>query len=170
MKELLLFRHAKSDWENPLLSDHDRPLNKRGQNDAPEMGELVKKLNILPDLVFVSSAKRTQQTFQLWSRTSGYNGVVITKREFYLSSARQYIKQIQEHAGQANRVLVIGHNPVMEELTASLISGSMDADVIFPTAAMAFFDVMIADWKKLETGTAKLRWLITPDMLKTLNE
>lgn len=169
MKELLLMRHAKSDWANENISDHDRPINKRGQADAPMMGEFIKNQNLLPDVLFVSSAKRAQQTSQLWTQGSGFDGTTITRREFYLSSASQYINQIAEYTGEANRIMVIGHNPVMEQLTSVLIGKMDDVHITFPTSCMVLLELPISSWDQLSPGLGILKWMMTPKMLKKIN-
>jgi phosphohistidine phosphatase len=65
MKTILLLRHAKSSWEDPDLPDYDRPLNKRGKNDAPRMGKLLKDKDIIPDLIISSTAARAKKTAEL---------------------------------------------------------------------------------------------------------
>ena len=72
-RTLILIRHAKSSWNNPLHSDFDRPLNERGNHDAPLMGKKLKLLNIIPDLIVASSAKRTRQTAKLIAEKVGYD-------------------------------------------------------------------------------------------------
>jgi len=74
MKTLLILRHAKSSWSHPGLSDHDRPLNKRGKRDAPRMGQLLREEGLLPDLIISSSAKRAKTTAERVSNESGYVG------------------------------------------------------------------------------------------------
>lgn len=168
MKELLLMRHAKSDWYAGISSDHDRPLNKRGEEDAARMGKLTALQSIMPDFVFVSSAQRTQQTFQIWSEACTYNGDSVTRREFYLSSATQYLNQINQYQGNAERMMVIGHNPVMEELLSLLIGGNEYPSVVFPTAAMALLELNTNSWKHLKPASCNLKWFVHPRFVKRL--
>ena len=72
-RRLVMIRHAKSSWANPLQSDFERPLNDRGKTEAPEMGEKLKELGVLPDLVISSSAKRTRQTAKRIATATGYD-------------------------------------------------------------------------------------------------
>src|SRR2546423_519910 len=71
-KRLVLVRHAKSSWSNPLQSDYERPLNERGMRDAPEMGKRLKKAEIIPDLIIASTAKRAAETAKKVAAGVGY--------------------------------------------------------------------------------------------------
>ena len=83
MKTLLLLRHAKSSWKVPDLSDHDRPLNRRGKKDAPKMGRLLKEKELVPDLVIDSTARRAKDTASAVAKHSGYKGKKITLESLY---------------------------------------------------------------------------------------
>lgn len=166
MKELLLMRHAKSDWSNQGQSDHDRTLNKRGQSDAELMGRFIKNKNTVPDLVFVSSAKRAQQTFQLWAKGCGFEGSSITRKELYLSSATQYLSQVTGYQGDAQRLMIIGHNPVMEDLASALISNPADTHIAFPTSAMVLIRFDIKHWAEASPYSGILRWHEVPKAIR----
>ena len=73
MKTVLILRHAKSSWADPLLPDHDRPLNKRGQRTATQMGQLLRKQKLVPELILTSTAKRARETAILIAQSSQYN-------------------------------------------------------------------------------------------------
>ncbi|MFB3041695.1 MAG: histidine phosphatase family protein, partial [Candidatus Poribacteria bacterium] len=83
MKTLLILRHAKSSWEHPELTDHDRPLNKRGKRDAPRMGKLLRVQGLVPDLIMSSTAKRARSTAKTVARKSGYKEKVELTPAFY---------------------------------------------------------------------------------------
>ncbi len=76
MKTLLVLRHAKSSWKDSGLADHDRPLNKRGKHDAPRMGTLLAKEDLVPDLIISSSAKRAKSTAEAVAMNCGYDGEI----------------------------------------------------------------------------------------------
>src|SRR5687767_11102467 len=87
MKTLLLLRHAKSSWKDSALDDHERPLNKRGKNDAPKMGRLLRNEDLLPDLIIASSAKRCRKTAEHVIQNSGYRGETRFCAELYEADA-----------------------------------------------------------------------------------
>jgi phosphohistidine phosphatase len=145
MKTLLLLRHAKSSWKDSDLDDHDRPLNKRGKKDAPKMGRLLREEEMLPDLVIASSAKRCRKTAEHVIHSSGYRGETRIHGELYEAGAeklRQFLANLDDSIGC---VLLIAHNPGMEELLEPL------AGVYTPlsTAALAHVDIPIDSWRDL---------------------
>ena len=96
MKTVLILRHAKSSWNDPLLSDHDRPLNKRGKRDAPYIGEFLKRRQLVPDLILSSTAKRARKTAQAVAKASGSDGTVEIITSFYHSEPNTYISQLAD--------------------------------------------------------------------------
>lgn len=145
MKTLLVLRHAKSSWKHPETSDHDRPLNKRGKRDAPRMGQLLAERGLRPDLIISSTAKRARLTADAVARHAGYAGTVQLERRLYLASPTEVIDVVREAAGTAQCVLVVGHNPGLEDLVARL-TGQGEA---LPTAALAAIRLSIRVWKDL---------------------
>ena len=83
MKTLLIMRHAKSSWKEQDLPDHDRPLNKRGEKDAPRMGKLLKDEDLIPDLIMSSSAVRAKKTAELVVKTCKYKGKIVLNHSLY---------------------------------------------------------------------------------------
>jgi phosphohistidine phosphatase len=149
MKTLLLLRHAKSSWKASDLDDHDRPLNKRGKSDAPRMGQLLKDENLLPDLIVTSSAKRCRKTAEHVIHSSGYRGETRITGELYEAGAEKLRGVCRTLSDQANRVLLIGHNPGLEEFLETL------AGVYTPltTAALAHLEVPIDQWTLFDSET-----------------
>ena len=141
MLELLLLRHAKSSWNSPANSDHERPLNPRGRAAAPRMGELCRELDLVPDLVLSSDSARTRETFDLFAQSAGFAGEVRFLPELYHASASVLLESLAD-AGPARRPLLLAHNPGMEDLFERL-SGEYER---FPTAALAAFQLAIDDW------------------------
>jgi phosphohistidine phosphatase len=149
MKTLLLLRHAKSSWKDSDLDDHDRPLNKRGKQDAPRMGQLLKEENLLPDLIAASSAKRCRKTAEHIIDESGYRGETRITGELYEADAqklRDWVAMLPDHV---NRVVIIGHNPGMEAFLETLVG------VYTPlsTAALAHVEVPIDAWSRFNGET-----------------
>lgn len=157
MKTLLILRHAKSAWGNSQLSDHDRPLNGRGQYDAPRMGAWLKQKNMVPELIISSTAERALTTAELVAQACEFEGELRPTRDFYLAGPPDYIKTLNELPDSYERVMIVGHNPGMEELVALLT----DKDRPMTTANVAVVELPIASWRELtifSDGRLKHDW------------
>lgn len=159
MKTLLLLRHAKSNWKKPDLPDNERPLSKRGKKEAPKVGKYLANNGLLPDLIVSSTARRAQDTAKAMTETSGFEGDTELYQDLYLSDTAAYLDILRCMPDEANRVLMVGHNPVIEELLALLT----DVRVHMTTAALAVIDLPISSWNELNEATdARLQTLWTP--------
>lgn len=145
MKSLLLMRHAKSSWKQEGLTDFDRPLNDRGRTAAPLMAQRLVESDLQPDLLICSMAVRAQETADLVIKTIPFTGPVRREEQLYLAPPRTIISVVSQLATDASRILLIAHNPGLEELTSAL-SGTPRH---MPTAAIAFFELPIDDWDEL---------------------
>ena len=141
MLELLILRHAKSSWANPGMKDHQRPLNERGRKAAARMGRLIRENDLVPDLILSSDSTRTKETVRLCSESSGFNGSIRFMNELYHASCESLLTAAQS-AEEARRVLLVAHNPGMEDLV-ELLGGTFE---IFPTAALAYVRFEIDSW------------------------
>ena len=149
MKTLLLLRHAKSSWKDDSITDHERPLNKRGKKTAPLMGHLLRENNLVPELIVSSTAVRARTTAEAAAEACGYPGEVTLTEELYLATAGEILKYAQDRTEETlGRIMLVGHNPGMEELV-NILSGQREP---FPTAALAVFELGIDSWRKLELG------------------
>jgi phosphohistidine phosphatase len=146
MKTLLILRHAKSEWDEPGVADHDRPLSQRGKRDAPRVGQQLRAEQRVPDLIISSSAKRARKTAKLVAETSGYEGEVLLKDELYLAGPENYLEVLQALPETCQSVMVVGHNPGLEELVEALTG---EAEVL-PTAALAQIALPIMRWQDLD--------------------
>jgi phosphohistidine phosphatase len=144
MKTLLLLRHAKSSWDDPGLSDRDRPLNARGLRDAPKMGELIKQQGLTPDLIIASTATRAQETARHVALHCGYPGAIDSTSSLYLAAPDHYVAYLRCLDEQCTVVMVVGHNPGLEDLL-ELITGSYQK---MPTAALACISLAITRWQE----------------------
>lgn len=158
-RQLILLRHAKSDW--PDVPDRDRPLAKRGRRDAPRIGRWLHDHGYLPDVVVCSNARRARQTWDLVAPELGRSPSVTFEPRAYAASAHTLLYLAQELPGKYHAALLIGHNPGLAELANSLAeplagNGNLSpADLRLPTAAVAIFE-FDEDWPALTPGHARL--------------
>ena len=158
-KSLLVLRHAKSDQHDAEAADYDRPLNKRGTRDAGRMGRLLRDEHLLPDLIMVSTAKRARETVEGLVSGSGYAGDIERKRTFYLAGPDAYIRALSKVQDTHRRVLVVGHNPGMEDLVERLTGTS----ITMPTAALVEIVLPVKHWRELgEETRGELRGVWRP--------
>jgi phosphohistidine phosphatase len=149
MKTLLILRHAKSSWKDEDLSDHDRPLNKRGKANAPQVGEFIQSEGLMPDLILSSSAKRAHQTARLAAEAAGYDGDIRLLRELYAAPPEAYIQALSSLDDRFERVMVVGHNPGLEDLL-QMLTFTVQA---MPTSTIACVDLPIERWTDLNQRT-----------------
>ncbi len=149
MKELLILRHAKSSWKDDRLADFERPLNKRGKTDAPRMGQLLLKMDLVPDQIITSAAKRALLTAKSVAASCEYSGDIKATRSLYMASPDDYIAELQGTADSRDRVMIVGHNPGIEDLVEVLV-GMWER---MPTAALAHVELPIDNWRSMEVDT-----------------
>ncbi len=164
MRQLLLLRHAKSSWDDSVQSDHARPLNPRGRSAAAAMRDVFRNLGLVPDVVLVSSARRTRQTLDAlapWDETP----IIEPMDGLYLASPDQILAIVAGVAETVRSLMVVGHNPGLHELSMTLAGphamssdGHMARQLAegFPAGALAEFTVANS-WRALDpkTGSAE---------------
>jgi phosphohistidine phosphatase len=169
MRQLLLLRHAKSSWDDPRLSDHARPLNARGKRAALGMAHAMRELGLSPDIVLVSSARRTLQTLEALSPLDG-SPLIEPMDDLYLANWPSLLSVLRGLPETARSVLMIGHNPGLHELAmaltgpAGMASGRPETQRLaegYPTAALTEFGVALP-WRLLEAGGGRLLRFLTP--------
>jgi phosphohistidine phosphatase len=178
MRQLLLLRHAKSSWDDPGLSDHARPLNARGRRAAAAMAAAMRELGLQPDLVLVSSSRRTLQTLESLTPFED-NALIEPMDTLYLAPASLLLEAVRKVPETVRSVLMIGHNPGLHEFALALAGdaaatggGGRLASVAagrlaegFPTAALAEFTIA-APWRAVAAGGGRLvRFLLPRDLL-----
>lgn len=166
MLKLLLLRHAKSSWDDLDHSDHQRPLNKRGMKAAPEMGRYIVKQGLTPKLVLSSTATRARQTTQLVTKqfsatTQDQTQIRFIDELYNFSGFHTPLNIIRDNGDHQSPLLLVGHNPTMEELAGELTgTGNSAARALmhekYPTAALAVIDFDIPQWADLQTGIGTL--------------
>ncbi len=159
-KTLYLVRHAKSSWVNPSYSDFDRPLNDRGQRDAPEMGRRLKAKGIRPDLIVCSPARRAIETLELLNAELGVDqDSIYMQKRLYEASTPTLIDIIQSLENSDESAMVIGHNPSMSWV-ATQISGEPIGDL--PTCSVVGLELDSNDWNMAGICAAKKIFLDYP--------
>jgi phosphohistidine phosphatase len=161
MKTLLLLRHAKSSWDDPSQRDFDRPLNGRGLKAAPLIGKFIRRQKIEPDLALSSPAKRAKQTTTLVLESAKITVELRYDERIYEASVARLLEVISRIEEQANLVLIVGHNPGMEELLLGLTGEARR----MPTAALARIALNIEKWNEVRERSGRLEWLVTPKEL-----
>jgi phosphohistidine phosphatase len=160
-KRLALLRHAKSSWAHPDIADHERRLNARGRRDAARVGVYLRQEGIAPDLVLCSSAVRTRETLGLLGLLAPE---VLVEDDLYGASVAELIGRLRRVGDPADSVLLVGHNPGIEDLAGSL-AAEPERLTSFPTAALADLWVPIAAWDELRPGVAAINAFVTPSAL-----
>jgi phosphohistidine phosphatase len=167
MKRLYLLCHAKSSWDDQTLADHDRPLAPRGRRAAKVMAKHLGRKGIAPELVLCSPSTRTRQTLKRIGPGLGKNADVRIEPELYAAPARDLLEVLHKVPDEVESVMLIGHNPGIQDIALSLDSGgaaSRRGRSKFPTAALATLELN-ATWRELEPGSAELVSLVKPKEL-----
>jgi phosphohistidine phosphatase len=171
MLTLLLLRHAKSSWEMPALADYDRPLAKRGLKAAPRMGAEIAVLGLRPDLVLCSGAKRTRETLDLVLAALGPPPPeVVYDDAIYMAPPAGLIQFLRRQPAASTTLMVVGHNPGLEELAELLVGGGDEElretlEEKFPTCALAVITFDAKTWADIAPGTGALARFLTPARL-----
>ena len=168
MLRLLLLRHAKAGWASGAM-DLDRPLSGRGQGAAALMGGYLRDEGLRPDLVLISPARRTQET---WDLVRPLLGDARTREDerIYEAPVLRLLGVVQEVEPAVRTLLMIGHNPGFEDL-AKLLAGEGDQDALlrlgqkYPTAGLAVIDFPQETWAEVQPGTGRLERFTTPKSL-----
>jgi phosphohistidine phosphatase len=156
-KRLRLLRHAKSSWDDPALADHDRPLAPRGRRAAERIGTHLRDEPVEIELVLCSSATRARQTLEL----VGPPGEVRIESSLYGASVGQLLERVRRVPDEVDSVMLIGHNPAMEDLAWLLTEADSLAGEKFPTGALATL-TFTGSWRQLGPGTAGLESFVRP--------
>ncbi|MFB8757790.1 SixA phosphatase family protein [Streptomyces nigra] len=160
LRRLVVLRHAKSAWPDEL-PDHERPLAARGRRDAPVAGRLLAETDCLPDLALCSTALRARQTWDLACAQWGTPPPVRHDRRLYGAGVTDLLDVVHEVSPEVGTLLLVGHNPGLEELVLDLAGDGLD-DLLdevgrkFPTAAAAVLAWHGPGWRDLAPGTALL--------------
>ncbi len=152
MKKLFIIRHAKSDWEDSSLDDFDRPINKKGEKNAPFMGQILANKNIKPDLIISSPALRAITTAQLIAKEVNYEKNITPNQyiyEAYVTSLQEIIEYIHD---SNETVFLVGHNPGVSALAYMLC----DLKENLPTCSIVEIEFNCNSWMDASKGNSKL--------------
>jgi phosphohistidine phosphatase len=168
MKRVYLLRHAKSSWKDRSLADRDRPLARRGRRAAKAMCSHLHAAEIRPDLVLCSPALRTRETLQRIE--PGFRGEVETRidEQLYGASEATLFERVRTLPDEIGSVMLIGHNPGLEELALALASegeGLTRMREKYPTGALATVDLPADRWSAVERGSGELVGYVRPSDL-----
>ncbi|MBC6610910.1 histidine phosphatase family protein [Hymenobacter sp. BT507] len=160
MKILYLMRHAKSSWSYDELNDHQRPLNDRGRDDAPLMGQALAERNIKVDLLLTSSAVRAQSTAVLVARELKYpHDQIVVDESIYRAEVKDLLRVVRECPDTAGSVLLVGHNNTITDF-ANLLSPSPLNEM--STGAVVCLHFRVDSWAAIDRANAEFYFYDTP--------
>lgn len=158
MKTLYLLRHAKSSWKDPDIQDFDRPLNSHGREAAPLVGRFIRKKKLRVDLLLSSPAERARQTAALVKGSAGLAAELLYDERIYEADLVRLVEIVTQSADSADALMLVGHNPGMEELLTFLTGEERH----MPTAALACVVLGVEKWVKVQERAGRLEWLVRP--------
>jgi phosphohistidine phosphatase len=142
-------RHGKSSWKDDKLSDHERPLKKRGKKDSKRMAKVMSSNDLIPDLILSSSAERAKETVEIIVENLEYKNKIVYSDELYMGEPQDFIKVLTALKDDYNTVLIVGHNPGLEAYL-QIIDGEIEA---LPTAGLGQLVLVIDQWEDLSFET-----------------
>ena len=165
MKTVLLIRHAKSSWDDPIMIDFERPLNERGKKDAPIMASKVKERKINIDAFISSPAKRAKKTARLFAEEYKYNeNNILYKTELYHADASTFYEVIENTGNEYESIAVFSHNPGITYFVNELTEVKLDD---MPTCAVFALQADCSKWKDFRKAKKKFLFFDYP---KAMNE
>lgn len=164
MMNLFLCRHAKSSWSEPGLADKERPLNERGKNDAPLMGNILKNKQEFPDLIISSPAKRALKTAKIIAEKLDYKTKNIEiNKNLYMAGINEFIDVISHINKDHKNVMLFSHNYGITDF-ANYISNSDIQNI--PTCGIVKISFVIKNWQEIQNTKGNLQYFIYPKMFK----
>jgi len=165
-RELLILRHAKSDWDAGVAGDFERPLIKRGKKDAPCIGKWLYREGLVPDLVISSPAQRARQTTEKVCKSMDYEKKKIQwKDTVYMADASGLLHLLRHTSPEVHTLLLVGHNPGLEDLVRYLAGDEVETRTndgkLLPTATLAQLEIT-DNWEALVPGCAQLIAITRP--------
>lgn len=180
MRRLILLRHAKTERESPSGQDRDRRLDARGRADVPAIGHYLAEHKLVPDLVLVSPAARTRETFELLAATLKPAPAVEIVDGLYGADVSELLQIVRAAAGRADdrnpkSIMVVAHNPGLHELALALTgkATAVDREALeenLPTSGLAVFKFAIDDWNDVSVRRGTLDRFVSPRLLRLQRE
>jgi phosphohistidine phosphatase len=167
-RTVILLRHAKSSWSDPTVADIDRPLAPRGERAARKLAKYIRRKRIRPALVLCSPSLRTRQTLEAVESSLGKRCAVEVVPQLYAASEQELLERLQALPDSVRSVMLIGHNPGLQDLALVLASRGADLPQLeekFPTGALATLVVSSPSWSALGPGEAELVDYVVPRQL-----
>lgn len=166
MKTLTLLRHAKSAWDDTVPRDFDRPVNGRGRRAAARIGQWIADNDLRFDAVVASPAVRVTQTLAEAATGARRKLAAVAEPRIYLASAATLLDVVRELDDAASHVLLVGHNPGLEDLVLLLVPPGdalrAEAEIKYPTATLAVLQLAIDHWSQADEGCARLAEFVRP--------
>lgn len=160
MRTLYLTRHAKSSWDDPRTDDFNRPLNERGERDAPHMARVFADRGERVDLIVTSPAVRARTTAEIFAKALGIEERAIKQdKNIYLAPAEDLLRLVNLLPKEANHVMIFGHNPGFTDLIHYLGDGNVGD---LPTCSTVRLDFIIDPWGEVSRGLGTLVWYDHP--------
>lgn len=158
MLNLMLMRHGKSDWGAGALDDHSRPLSDRGVRASERMGQVLRDLDIVPGIVVSSTARRARATAEIARIAGGWDSRLILDDDLYGASVETTLVCAERHAGDAVRVMLVGHQPTWSMTVQQLTGGTAN----MRTATIADIEIHATSWEGLTSARGTLSSLLQP--------
>ena len=158
-KQLIFFRHGKSNWDTGYSRDRDRPVAERGIAAAQAMGKLLTAAQKIPDLAITSAAVRARTTLDLAREAGGWDCPVEVTEDLYEASIEQVLKVIHRVPNHYQSLMLVGHEPTWSDAVSYFMGGGT---VGVPTATLACLEFEVTAWHQLEYGRGTLLWLLPP--------
>jgi phosphohistidine phosphatase len=168
MRRLYLLRHAKSSWDDESIPDHERSLAPRGRRSADLMARHIQRSDVHPALVLCSSSLRTRQTLAAILPALGEELTVQIDRRLYGASDETILERLRAVSEDVPSVMVIGHNPGVQDLALSLARGGPALGAVqegFAAGALATLELPVESWRAAAPGTADVVDFVTPRAL-----
>lgn len=155
-KQLILMRHAKSDWHTEHTKDFARPLNVRGRQAALQMGQYLKSIKIEPQLIVHSSAVRTSETATLVKQAAAWQHVILQANDaLYSGDLRCMLMEVNKISDEIESLMIVGHEPTCSAFVNYVTAKWFD----YPTATVALFDLPFSNWASLDNLSSSAKFL-----------
>jgi phosphohistidine phosphatase len=162
MRRLILFRHGKSDWDADFDADHERPLSERGKRAATTMGVLLRDLGEAPDRIVSSTAVRAESTAELARISGGWSGPLELDEALYGASPVGALAVAAERGDDAERLMLVGHEPTWSMLAARLTGGS----IVVRTGSIIGIDLSVDGWGDAQQARGTLAYALHPRLFE----